>query len=74
MCTRSRCSRVAAEVVASEVTPVDYFPSYDIVALSDRSVVFGPDRMHLHEHVVAEIVRRMSDVYVLTRAGARGAG
>lgn len=56
--------RVAAERVAADFAAVDYFPSYDIVALSDRSLVFSSDRMHVREPVVAAIVGRMVDAYV----------
>jgi GSCFA family protein len=56
--------RVAAETVAGRLEYVDYFPSYDIVALSDRSKVFSPDRMHLRAGVAKEIVSRMVDAYL----------
>lgn len=56
--------RVAAQEVVEATSFVDYFPSYDIVALTDRSVAFAPDRMHIREAVVAEIVDRMLDAYV----------
>lgn len=56
--------RVGAELVAADCAGVDYFPSYDIVALSDRSKVFSADRMHLREPMVAEIVARLTAAYV----------
>lgn len=56
--------RVAAEAVTERFECVDYFPSYDIVALSDRSKVFSPDRMHLRPGVAKEIVARMVAAYL----------
>ncbi len=63
--------RVAAEAVASSFPQVDYFPSYDIVALSDRSTVFAPDRMHIRQPVVDHIAERMISCYVSREGGHR---
>jgi GSCFA family len=65
--------RVAAEAVASSFPQVDYFPSYDIVALSDRSVVFAADRMHIRQPVVDHIAERMISSYVTPNVTAGSA-
>lgn len=55
--------RVAADTVAGRFPEVDYFPSFDMVMLSDRAAVFGPDRVSVRHTVAKEITSRMLDAY-----------
>ncbi|HNH88217.1 MAG TPA: GSCFA domain-containing protein [Thiobacillaceae bacterium] len=48
--------RTAAESFALRYSNVDYFPSYEIVALSNRNVAYTMDNIHVQEGTVRRIM------------------
>jgi hypothetical protein len=48
--------RAAAEQFAIRHNDVDYFPSYDIVALAPRALAYGQDCLHVSDKVVGAIM------------------
>lgn len=56
--------RAAAGAAALRHDNVDYFPSYEIVTLTDRKVAFTIDNIHVNREVVAEIMRLAVKHYV----------
>lgn len=56
--------RAAVEAAVRRHSHVDYFPSYEIVSLSDRRVAFHLDNIHVNPEVVSEIMRRVVEAYV----------
>jgi tetratricopeptide (TPR) repeat protein len=54
--------RAAAEEF-SFADRVDYFPSYEIVTLTDRNVSFTEDNIHVNSEIVGEIVERFVSKY-----------
>lgn len=55
--------RVAVEMFALRHSNVDYFPSYEIVTLTNRSAAFIQDNRHVTSSVVDEIVDRVVEAY-----------
>jgi hypothetical protein len=55
--------RVAVEMFALGHPNVDYFPSYEIVTLTNRSSAFIQDNRHVTSSVVDEIVDRVVEAY-----------
>lgn len=55
--------RVAVEMFALSHSNVDYFPSYEIVTLTNRSSAFIQDNRHVTSSVVDEIVDRVVEAY-----------
>lgn len=55
--------RVAVEMFALGHSNVDYFPSYEIVTLTNRSSAFIQDNRHVTSSVVDEIVDRVVEAY-----------
>lgn len=45
---------------------VNYFPSYETVALADRQTAYEADGIHVRDAVVAGIVRKLVDDYFVT--------
>lgn len=56
--------RAACGRLAGEFDRVDYFPSYESVALSAPDGVWQPDRAHVAPGFIGKIVRRLSDAYL----------
>lgn len=56
--------RAAAQSAVQRHDNVDYFPSYEIVTLTDRKVAFTIDNIHVNPAVVDEIMRRVIKYYV----------
>lgn len=56
--------RAAVEAAVRAHEHVNYFPSYEIVTLTDRKVAFNLDNIHVNPEVVAEIMRRVVTAYV----------
>lgn len=56
--------RAAAGAAVLRHDNVNYFPSYEIVTLTDRNVAFAIDNIHVNRDVVAEIMRRVVKNYV----------
>lgn len=56
--------RAAAGAAVARHDNVDYFPSYEIVTITDRKVAFKIDNIHVNEDVVKEIMRRVVTHYV----------
>lgn len=68
--------RVAVEMFALRHSNVDYFPSYEIVTLTNRSSAFIQDNRHVTSSVVDEIVDRVVEAYcpgIDLEGGASGA-
>jgi hypothetical protein len=55
--------RAAVEAFSLAHDNVDYFPSYEIVMLTDRRLSFQDDNMHVRRPVVAEIMDRVVSAY-----------
>lgn len=55
--------RAAVEAFSLAHDNVDYFPSYEIVTLTDRRVSLEGDNMHVQRPVVAEIMNRVVSAY-----------
>jgi hypothetical protein len=60
--------RAAVEAFSLAHDNVDYFPSYEIVTLTDRRISFEDDNMHVQRPVVAEIMDRVVSAYTLQEA------
>lgn len=58
--------RTAAEAFSTAHENVDYFPSYEIVALSDRRMVYEVDNIHVTDASVDIIMRHVMGAYVPT--------
>jgi hypothetical protein len=56
--------RAAVEAAVRLHPHVNYFPSYEIVTLTDRKVAFKLDNIHVNQDVIAEIMRRVVTAYV----------
>lgn len=70
-CESKSLLRVVAGIVSSEYDHVDYFPSYESVTLSDRSVAWQADQHHVNGVLIRENVNRMIAAYVLDEGGGR---
>ncbi|MFC0633038.1 GSCFA domain-containing protein [Brevundimonas balnearis] len=55
--------RAAADVFCSAHTDVTYFPSYEMVTLSDRRLAFESDNRHVQDEMVDVIVSRFTKAY-----------
>jgi hypothetical protein len=53
----------SAVAVASRYPWVDYYPSYEMVTLSDRSWTWDNDGVHVNPEVVSQVIGRFSDAY-----------
>ena len=58
------CLRTAADIICAKHDFVDYFPSYESILYSDRSVAFAEDGIHVQEAAVAFNVDRMLMAYL----------
>ncbi len=56
--------RAAAEIFARNHDTVDYFPSYEIVTLSDRKIAYELDNIHVTPPTVARIMAAVVKAYV----------
>jgi hypothetical protein len=56
--------RAVAQEVADDHDNVDYFPSYEIVMLSNPAVSWMPDRRHVKREQVAHIVAEFEKHYL----------
>jgi hypothetical protein len=50
--------RCAAEVVSTSFSNVDYFPSYEMVTLAPRALVYGEDCAHVSDDAVGRVVAK----------------
>jgi hypothetical protein len=48
--------RSAADEVCSAFPNIDYFPSYEMVALAPRALAYGDDCLHVADAVVGEVI------------------
>ncbi|PWE29694.1 hypothetical protein C4N9_08095 [Pararhodobacter marinus] len=58
--------RAAAEVFAAKHENVDYFPSYEIVATSDRQRAYLQDNIHVTPEAVDAIMSTVLDTYCVS--------
>jgi len=56
--------RVAAEAFAESHDDVDYYPSYDMVAMSPRALAYDADCLHVTNRAVGEIIRQFLSIYI----------
>ncbi|WP_422009656.1 GSCFA domain-containing protein [Reyranella sp.] len=56
--------RAAVEPFVAERDHIEYFPSYESVLLTDRSIAFVDDQVHIHTSMVRFNVDRMISRYV----------
>jgi hypothetical protein len=56
--------RAAAEVFAQSYDDVDYFPGYDIVTMSPRTVAYDSDCLHVSDTVVGSVMRTFLQLYL----------
>ena len=56
--------RVAAQTLATRFTFVDYFPSYEMVMNSPRTMSWTDDQIHVHPAVVEKVIETFSTRYV----------
>lgn len=66
--------RAAAEATVLRHDNVDYFPSYEVVTLTDRQIAYRVDNIHVNPEVVGEIMRRAIRTYLPEEAAGSGAG
>jgi hypothetical protein len=59
------CLRAAVEQIQWEYERVDYFPSFEMVNLSDPAVVWESDRRHVKQAFVNTIMDEFSKRYIL---------
>lgn len=62
-CYSKAVLRVVAEHVRSEFDFIDYYPSFESVTLSERSVAWQEDEVHVTPDVVAVNIDRMVEAY-----------
>jgi tetratricopeptide (TPR) repeat protein len=60
--------RAVVEVLVAESPNVDYFPSYESVTLTDRSLAFVDDQVHVSGSIVRLNVERMMRGYVKSQS------
>lgn len=65
--------RTVVEHVVREFDAVDYFPSFESIMLSDRSITWQEDLGHVTEHLVGVNVGRMAEAYAHSDAAAENA-
>lgn len=58
------CLRAAVEEIYWSYGFVDYFPSYEMVVLSDPNIVWEADRRHVKESFVDRIMQSFMETYV----------
>ena len=58
--------RSAAQTFADAHADVDYFPSYEMVTLSDRAAAYGPDFLHVRNEMVEHVIETFFQTYGLT--------
>ena len=58
--------RSAAQTFANAHSDVDYFPSYEMVTLSDRAAAYGPDFLHVRNEMVEHVIETFFQAYGLT--------
>lgn len=56
--------RVAAETFANEHDSVDYYPSFDMIALSPRNQAYIADCLHVADEAVGKIMRMFLQTYL----------
>lgn len=56
--------RVAAEAFASSHERVDYFPSYEMVAMAARNLAYEADYLHVENEVVGGILQEFVRLYM----------
>jgi SAM-dependent methyltransferase len=56
--------RVAAETFARDNDDVDYFPTFDMISLSPRSLAYGADCLHVADSVVRMAMREFLRLYL----------
>jgi hypothetical protein len=62
--SRSKATLIAtANEVSAKYDYVDYFPSYEIVSLSDRDAVWREDKRHIRTEFVRQIMRLFVETY-----------
>ncbi|OJI94497.1 GSCFA family protein [Planktotalea frisia] len=62
--------RTVAEHISYEFDQVDYFPSYESVTLSDRTLAWRDDLGHVRDDLVSVIVSNMAEAYARTKVTA----
>lgn len=62
--------RSAAEVFSRKHGNVDYFPSYEIVSLTDRKIAYELDNIHVTSQLVSHIMSIVTSAYVLEESGS----
>ena len=62
-CYSKSVLRTAAEHIATTHAHVDYYPSYESVILSERSVAWADDQVHVRRELVEVNVERMIAAY-----------
>ena len=62
-CYSKSVLRAAAEHIATQHGHVDYYPSYESVTLSERSVAWAEDQVHVTRELVDVNVERMIEAY-----------
>jgi hypothetical protein len=62
-CYSKSVLRVAAEVARNSCDWIDYYPSFESVTHSDRSIAWEDDLIHVRSEVVAANVERMLHAY-----------
>ena len=58
------CLRAAVEQIQWEFTALDYFPSFEMVNLSDPSQVWESDRRHVRQEFVDRIMSNFASRYI----------
>lgn len=56
--------RVTAQLFAARHDNIDYFPSYDMVAMSPRARAYGDDCLHVSDRVVGRIMQMFLKLYM----------
>lgn len=56
--------RVAADKFAETFDNVDYFPTYDMISLSPRESVYGPDCLHISDKIVGQMMNKFLALYM----------
>lgn len=54
-----------AQRLFKEREDVDYFPSYEMVSLSDRKIAFEEDHIHVKQSLVAQVMKRFMSSYFI---------
>ena len=49
---------------AADKQDVDYFPSYDMVAMSPRDRAYGVDCLHVSDQIVGQIMQEFLRLYI----------